>query len=128
MILALLLLAQAAPPPAAPSPDADEVVVIANRLRGWSGTYRDTLGIKTCRTKTSTGDAEIDRIGCSALLACFAPARTKLEAATKAAGRDKAARAAAVEPINREMTACFKERRTTMIAELVAARRARKRG
>ncbi len=121
-----LLFAQAAPlaPEADPS-TAEEIVVIGRRLQGWSGKWRDTVGIKSCRTIKSTGDAEIDRIGCRALSDCMAGRKPAMVAAARSAGHDKAARTAALAPIHAEVGACLKDRRNTMIAELATRRAGR---
>jgi hypothetical protein len=124
MVFALLL-AQAAPPPA---PGADDIVVIGEKLKGWKGRVSDTIGIHSCRTTQSTGDKEIDTIGCRVLTDCFVPMKPQMIAAARAAGRDAEKRKAAQAPLNAEMTACFKERRTALIEDLLDRRAAARSG
>jgi hypothetical protein len=127
MMLVALLLMQSATP--APAPVDDEIVVIGERLKGWTGKVSETIGIRSCRTTKSTGDQEIDAIGCRVLTDCFLPMRRKMVTAAKQAGRDPEKRKAAMAPINAEMSVCFKERRTALVAELLDRRAAaRERG
>jgi hypothetical protein len=119
MMMLALLLAQSAPLPAPPE---DDIVVIGEKLKGWSGKVSETIGIRSCRTTKSTGDKEIDAIGCRVLTDCFVPMKPRMIAAAKAAGRDVEKRKAAQAPLNAELTVCFKERRTALIAELLDRR------
>ena len=121
MIATVLFLASAVIPAPAP-PAEEEIVVIADRLKGWSGKVRDTLGIRSCRTTRSTGDKEIDAIGCRVLTDCFLPMKKRLIAAVKAAGRDAERRKAAMEPLNAEIATCANERRMKLISDLLDRR------
>jgi hypothetical protein len=121
MMTFALLLALVAPSPVA-TPVEDDIVVIGNKLNGWTGKVSDTIGIRRCRTTQSTGDKEIDAIGCRVLTDCFVPLKPRMIAAAKAAGRDQEKRRAALAPLNAEMKECFKERRTTLIVELLDRR------
>jgi hypothetical protein len=120
MMFALLLASVESAPVAGPA--EDDIIVIGNKLNGWKGKVSDTIGIRRCRTTQSTGDKEIDAIGCRVLTDCFVPMKPRMIAAAKAAGRDKEKRGAALAPLNAEMTKCFKERRTALITELLDRR------
>lgn len=123
-MIVLLLLAQIATPvPEATPPVDEDIVVVGRRLSGWKGKARDTFGIKSCRTTQSTGDPEIDRIGCRVLIDCLSANKRDMFAASKAAGRDPEKRRLAMAPVNARLSACFKERRESLVAELVAQRR-----
>jgi hypothetical protein len=127
MMTLALLLVQAAP---APSPLAaaaeDDIVVIGNRLNGWDGKISYTFGIRNCRTTKSTGDKEIDTIGCRVLADCFLPMKQRIIGAAKAAGRDAEKRKAAQAPLNAELTACVNARRAALINELLDRRAAKR--
>lgn len=62
MILALLLLSQA--------PLAADAAAIGAKLDAWKGSVNVGSRGAQCRTSRSTGDAEIDRIACTALEQC----------------------------------------------------------
>lgn len=97
MIAAALALVQVAAPPPAAAP-ADDIVVIGRRLQNWRGIVTTTFGITTCTTQISTGDKDIDAIGCTAFKTCWAPARARYNAATdkKLAADDRKTRTDAV--------------------------------
>ena len=123
MILAALLLLQAAP-----AADAHEVVVIGPRLeRAFKANVRFRADGPQCKIGTSTGDAEIDRIGCRALEVCFPPFQSRF-AATRDRAIKPSTRKVMQGALNQELTACFKRERTDGIAALVARRRAARRG
>jgi hypothetical protein len=126
MMLALLLAQAALAPSPLVSPAEDEITVTGNRLNGWAGKVSDTFGIRNCRTTKSTGDKEIDAIGCRVLTDCFLPMKPRMIGAAKAAGRDAEKRKAAQAPLNAELTECFKERRTALIIELLDRRAAKR--
>jgi hypothetical protein len=122
MMLALLLAQAAAAPAPVATPAEDDIVVIGNKLKGWAGKVSETIGIRSCRTTKSTGDKEVDAIGCRVLTDCFVPMKPRMIAAAKAAGRDAEKRKSAQAPLNAELTICFKERRTALITELLDRR------
>lgn len=81
----LALLAQAAAPatpPPLPPPTAEvakEIVVVGNRAKSWRGGLTKRDGKLVCRTRTSTGDREIDAMRCGAMLRCFAPRAAQMD-------------------------------------------------
>jgi hypothetical protein len=89
VILALALMAQAAPELPVAAASDEEIVVTARKLSGrWSGSINTVNDQTTCKTVRSTGDATFDAIGCQAMLKCW-PATwqriqdlAKVEAAT----------------------------------------------
>jgi len=125
----LLLSAQSAASAAAPAPReidpkvAEQVPVIAGKLDQWRGVWGAAGGKLGCKTLKSSGDEEIDALGCAAMLACIQPAYPELKkiADGKAAEADKkkamAAKLATLQP-------CMKARRGQGIAE-IALRRGR---
>lgn len=66
-------LALVAAQPAVDAPADDEIVVMGNKLRDWRGSWRVRDGVVKCKTKRSTGDREIDAIGCGAMVTCMTP-------------------------------------------------------
>lgn len=126
MIVPILLVLQSAATAPPPMPADDEIVVIGRRLQNWRATFRMKKGVMQCRVKVSTGDVEIDRIGCAAMEACFPDAIPRYEAANdRALSAD--VRKHGTDAINQELGACVLAKRTASIAEL-AARRAVQRG
>ncbi|WP_326525443.1 hypothetical protein [Sphingomonas sp.] len=119
MILALLLALQAAPAPA----PADEVTVIGQRLeKDWSGRVRFTKSGTKCDIRKSTGDAEIDRIGCTAMERCFPQYQARYQAANDRAVRPDVKKVMQAA-LNQELTACVTSERKAGIAALAAKRR-----
>lgn len=124
MISFALAAAMAQASPATPPADAaDDIVVIGRRLHKWRGRIATTIGITTCKTLVSTGDAEIDDIGCKALKTCWGPARPRVEAA-----RDKHlsedTRRQMLAAVTADLTACVKTTRDMLVAELADRRAA----
>ena len=128
----LLLAAQAAAPAAAPreidtsSIDpkvAAQVPVIAGKLDKWRGAWGAAGGKLACKTIQSSGDEEIDALGCAAMIACVKPIYPQLDKIADGAGtkadkqRQISAKLAALQP-------CMKAHRGQGIAEL-AVKRAR---
>jgi hypothetical protein len=117
MALTLLALARAGTPEL---PPANEVTVVGQRLKHWRGKVSTTIGITTCRTEVSTGDKEIDAIGCGALKGCWGEYRPAYAAAIKAKQRNEA------ERIEHMLGQCLKTRRDALVAEFVERRAAAK--
>jgi hypothetical protein len=116
-MLAALLLAQV------PVPDrATEVTVIGQRLRAWRGTVRSQGGKVACRTQRSTGDKEIDAIGCTALTACSTPMEGRLIALAQDKSLSPPARKTAQAKINAELGRCMAKRHDAMIQALADRR------
>ncbi len=72
MVLTALALTQAEAATVEPPVD-NEIVVLGNKLRDWRGSWRVRDGVVKCKTKRSTGDREIDAIGCGAMVTCMTP-------------------------------------------------------
>lgn len=120
----VLVLAQAAPAAATQAVDpkvAAQVPLIAGKLQDWRGTWGAVDGKLACKTLTSTGDSEIDLIGCGAVLACVKPAYPELKAIADGAGAeaDKKARIGAKLA---SLDTCMKECRGQGIAALALKR------
>lgn len=123
MILSLALaLAQpvAAPPPAAEDP---EIVVLAERLKTWRGTYRMRDGTPQCRTKRSTGDKAIDAAACAVMTRCSEAVFPRVRADV-AAMRDSAMRDAMLMKAQADVQACMAVEGKAVVAALHAQSRA----
>jgi hypothetical protein len=119
MALALLLATQ----DAAPVEDAraNEITVIGRKLREWRGHADFRKGKASCRTRKSSGDAAIDRIGCESTVQCFTAMQPRFDASQdKALAVDE--RKHRLETLNQELGQCFADKREAMIAALADAR------
>lgn len=127
----LLAAAQAAATPA-PTPRpidtskvdpkvAAQVPIIAAKLHAWRGAWGAAGGKLACRTVKSSGDEEIDALGCASMIACVKPQYAALKAIADGAGtpeekrRKIGARLAALQP-------CLRAHRGQGIAELALRR------
>ena len=117
MILLALLLLQAAPAP------ATDIAVIAARLDRFKAGVKFRDDGPHCEIKTSTGDAEIDRIGCTATTTCFPQFQSRYQATNdRAIPQDT--RKVMQSALTGELATCVARQRTTLIAELAAKRAA----
>lgn len=125
----VLLLAQAGPGVAPRAVDtsavdprvAAQVPVIAGKLAQWRGTWAAVQGKLACKTVKSSGDEEIDKIGCFATLTCVKPAYPQLKAIADGTGTeaDKKARMRAKLDT---LDTCLKQQRGQGIAALALKR------
>jgi hypothetical protein len=110
--------------PAAEPKEVEEVVVIAKRLRGWQGRFKAADGHFVCTTTRSTGDLDIDAVGCAAGVKCyqrFAPRVQSLTDRKIPRSTRRAMRAA----LNRDMGVCLTAERRELIGVLGEQRRSR---
>jgi hypothetical protein len=126
VILSTLLMLQAA---TAPLPIVNnDVVVIGQRLeKDFKANVKFDKNGPQCRVAKSTGDAEIDRIGCTALEVCFPQFQSRFEATRDRAIRPEV-RKVMQGALNQELAGCFAGERTSGIAALAAKRRAARGG
>lgn len=124
MSVLVATLALAAVQPAVEVPAEDEIVVVGNKLRDWRGTWRVRDGAVKCKTKRSTGDREIDAIGCNAMVTCMTPLVPQWQEIEDADLR-KAELEARLNGLlqSAKVADCFKTVREESIAALVSARR-----
>lgn len=119
MIVAAILLTLSAPQAAAAT--ESEIVVIAKRQKDWRGKWGMRKGRFECRTIKSTGDKEIDAIGCSAITACMAPAVPRFQAIADSK-EPKADRDRRITALAQSLVPCLENRRTADIAALADRR------
>ncbi len=121
MIVVALLLAQPAPPPPLPPEQQQELVVIGQRLANWRGRVSPAGQAMRCVTERSSGDPEIDRIGCDTMVICITPIRSRIQAANDRS-RPRSERQALEAAYSRDLTACFTEQHDRRTAELAERR------
>lgn len=128
-ILASLLLLQAAPAvEPVPGPGAsqteqvsEEIVVIGRRLVNWRGNWKVRKGVVVCKTTRSTGDREIDAIGCRALTECVTPLLPRMKAISEMelSKREKTRR---LNEAGQPIGPCITEKRNVAIDALASKR------
>lgn len=113
--------AQAAEPREVPPAVARQVPIIAGKLQNWRGVWGAVDGKLACKTVKSSGDADIDKIGCSSLVACIKPHYGELKAIadSKASAADKKRRIGAKL---KALDPCLHEQRGNGIAALAVER------
>ena len=120
--LLFLLAAPAETVAEVPADDAaSEIVVIGRKLGDWRGTWGSKNGVLACRTTRSTGDAEIDAIGCGALVACATPLIPRFKAIA-GAKLPKAERERRMSAASQAMVPCLTQQREAGIAALADRR------
>jgi hypothetical protein len=121
VIALILLVLQGAAPSQQPAPSED-VVVIGERLKTWRGRIGDvSRNPIRCRTTKSTGDREIDRIGCETMTACFSQMRERIVAAGDRR-QPKATRESLRASVERDLGTCFDEHHDALVADLAERR------
>lgn len=122
-MFALLSLAPLNQP--APAPDQieteNEIVVIGERLKKWSGKYKIRGEKMRCSTKQSSGDREIDAIGCAAFETCATNLMPRI-AASDSKDLDKNVREAMKTSVKQDLSTCVSDRRKHLIADLANKR------
>lgn len=105
-----------------PTPNVQrEIVVIGNKMKAFRTSVRERNGKMVCQTRKSTGDKEIDAIGCTALAGCLTELRPRLDAS---ADRRLPAveRKRLREAVEGDLGTCMITRRDAMIADLAERR------
>ncbi len=120
-MLTSVLLLLAAQAPALPPAASDELLVIGQRLRDWRGRVSPAGASLRCVTERSTGDPEIDGIGCATMVACIAPMRGRIaDAGHRRHSRQQ--QRALEAAYSRDLTACFTEQHDRRSADLAERR------
>jgi hypothetical protein len=126
IVLSLLLSAGQAPPAPRPPAVEQDITVIGQRLGRWTARYEVRGSRVSCRTRRSTGDSEIDAIGCRAFETCILQFRPRIDESDRT-DLEGSVRRRMKEAIRRDLGTCVDARRDELIAEL-ADRRFRARG
>jgi hypothetical protein len=119
--LAFLLLAQQPPVAAPDSAVQNEIVVIGEKLKAFGFKLKTKKGSTVCTITKTTGDPQIDQIGCDAMTQCFSSLNSRIEM-IQDRKTPKATRRSMETELNKDLTACVKETRSDKIAELVNIR------
>lgn len=115
-VLLALALAQSAVVPA-----DSEITVMARRLKDWRGNFKLRKGAVTCKTSRSTGDREIDAVGCATMIACYSPLVQEIQAAQAGTGPAKA-RSERVTAIFNSAVPCLEQEHAKRLAALADQR------
>ena len=119
MLLALALQAAPAPPP---NPEVQrDIVVIGAKLKNFTTRVYSKDGKMFCQTKRSTGDKEIDAIGCTAAATCMTELRPRIIASVDRK-LPRAERKRLNDLAGRDFYACTMARRDALIADLAERR------
>ena len=122
-LIALLASVQAASAPTSVDGPVlqEEVTVIGKKLRDWRGSLKTQGKATRCVTKRSTGDRDIDKIGCDAMVTCFPRFADEFNAVLSTAG-DKVSRSRMNAEINQRLTECVEERHDKLVETLADQR------
>ena len=120
MSIVMALVVMSAQPVIA-APRESEIIVIGQRLRDWRGRFRTSEGQFYCSTTRSTGDAEIDGIGCTTASTCYHKHQPQVIAAFNGS-TPRSIRKAARRAIEQQLTACHRAERERLIDALVERR------
>lgn len=103
------------------APEQTEIVVIGQRLSRWTGKYAIRGNKLRCATKASSGDREIDILGCRAFDACADQLSSQI-AATDEKSLSREVRLTMKESVKRDLSTCVASKRITLIEELATHR------
>ena len=101
--------------------DQKEIVVVGQRLSHWTGKYAIRGSKLRCITKISSGDREIDALGCGAFDACADQLAHRI-AATDEKTLSKEVRLSMKESVKHDLSICVAEKRVVLIGELAKKR------
>ena len=119
ILAALFLLAVQAAPAAAPS----EVVVTARRLQDWRGKANGNARGTRCRTVRSTGDKDLDQVGCDSMRWCMGNLQRHAAAfAERGIAADVLKQRQAA--LNAGLTTCMTEQHERRVSDLLDRRAA----
>ena len=78
--MSLLMALAAATATVPPPPEvAQEIVVIARKMKVWKGGVSKVGGRMICKTSKSSGDKPVDAINCGAMLSCLKPLEPRID-------------------------------------------------
>ncbi len=123
LTLAMMLI-QAAPVAIETAAEEPEITIIGKKLQYWRGFLRYKNGVPNCKSKRSTGDREIDKIGCDAMIACFPKYQAELDAFAKSS-KTKAEYGRVSKGVYSKISACVVDSRDAGIDALSAKRAAK---
>ncbi|RZI60448.1 MAG: hypothetical protein EOP14_01210 [Pseudomonas sp.] len=98
-----------------------EIVVVGQRLLHWKGEYAIRGSKLRCSTKNSSGDRDIDALGCAAFDACADQLAFRI-AETDEKNLSKEVRLSMKESVKRDLSICVAETRVVLISDLARQR------
>jgi len=98
-----------------------EITVIGRKLATWRGSWTVKRGQASCKMRKSTGDREIDALGCAAMNICVPKFQDQFQALADAK-LPKATYQTRVEPLNQQLAGCLEIERNAGIAALADRR------
>lgn len=110
------------------SPQEQEVVVIGNRLKAFRGHWRSNGSRSACEVQRSSGDREVDAIGCAVITDCSRAVEPRIVAIARDRALNAAGRRAAMTPINAELGRCMQTRHDAAVTALADRRAAARAG
>ena len=119
-LLAVALITQSIPAVPAETLE-DEVVVIGNKLKAWRARVRKVDGQMRCAIVKSTGDRDVDLVGCNAMATCATQLEPQLQAVADRK-LSRAARRTAQTQAESRLLPCMMNERTRLIEELAERR------
>ncbi|MEQ1510719.1 MAG: hypothetical protein ABL909_10020, partial [Sphingopyxis sp.] len=78
LTLVALIGAQAEVAPSVDPESEADIVVLARRLDSWRGRARERNGALECQSIQTSGDRDVDQIGCNAMIICMTQLRPTL--------------------------------------------------
>ena len=108
-------------PPAATEIDR-EIVVIGRSLARWKGLITTKNGEMRCKTTRTTKDAEVDAIGCAAMLGCVVAIKPEMDAIAELENIRPSDRKRRLQEKAQSVGPCMVERRDAGIAMLARNR------
>lgn len=99
----------------------EQVRMISAKLEDWRGAWGVADGQLGCKTAKTTGDVDIDMIGCAALVACVKPVLPDLKAIADGKGDEADKKRRMAETLEGQGL-CLREHRGNGIAALALAR------
>ncbi len=122
MPFVLLSLLLAAPAVNYAPTGGDEIVVMGHKIDQWTGRFEIHGTRRKCSTKTSSGDPQIDQVGCQAFLSCADRYQPETDESDEK-GIDRQTRQARKETLIAHMRACIADQRTILLTQLHEHRR-----
>ncbi|WP_037498953.1 hypothetical protein [Sphingomonas jaspsi] len=120
-MIALFILSMLAAPSMGPTADPAEVVVMSRKLETWKGNAHASDKGATCKTSKSSGDADIDAIGCASVVTCMNQMMPRIAAAQeRGVGKDQ--RKALMAAVDKDLLVCLTSERDRQIAALAERR------
>ncbi|MEY4953169.1 MAG: hypothetical protein RL299_1593 [Pseudomonadota bacterium] len=121
LLLAFALLGAASAQDVAEQPQEAEITVIAHKLKNWRGDWTLRGDKIVCKVRKSTGDRQIDAVGCEAFVVCLTPRVPQFKAISDSKLERKVKDAQVLEEMKAAIP-CIDQERSDRIAALADRR------